>query len=131
MRPKINILKIFLTVLLSFLVLQSNSVQATSVFDVCSNNQEISQTNVCRTIKTKGSSNAGTSLIQSITSIFSYIAGIAAVILIILAGFQFVTSGGDSKKVQQARDTILYAVIGIVIVLIARVILIFVSNKVG
>ncbi len=123
---------ILISAVVAFFVIISQAVPvvAVSVFNVCGN-KNLSQTNVCSTIQNKDSSSSATSLIQSITSIFSYIAGIVAVILIILAGFQFATSNGDSKKVQQARDTILYAGMGVFLVVIAQVILIFVSNKIG
>ena len=49
-------------------------------------------------------------------------AGVLAVIYIIVAGFRFVTSNGDSGQVAQARKGILGAVVGLVIVLSAFVI---------
>ena len=62
-------------------------------------------------------------------NIFSWIAGITAVIMVIVGGFQYVTSGGDSGKVGSAKNTILYALIGIVIVALAQVIVKFVVKR--
>ena len=50
---------------------------------------------------------------------------IFAAIFIVIAGFQFVTAQGDPEKVKKARDMILYAIIGIVVALLARGIIYF------
>ncbi|OGL30248.1 hypothetical protein A3D14_02915 [Candidatus Saccharibacteria bacterium RIFCSPHIGHO2_02_FULL_47_12] len=77
-------------------------------------------------------STSGTSLnnvISTVLNIFSVIVGIIAVIMIIVAGLKFITSGGDAQKAASARNTILYAVIGLVIVVLSQVIVRFVLNK--
>lgn len=45
--------------------------------------------------------------------------GIVAVIFLIWAGVKFVTSGGDQKKIDAARKTITWAIIGLIIILMA------------
>lgn len=52
-------------------------------------------------------------------NLFYYITGIIAVIVIILAGLMYVTSMGDSGRVTRAKNMILYAVIGVVVIMIA------------
>lgn len=59
----------------------------------------------------------------------SVIVGVAAVIMIIIGGFKFITAGGDSGKVASARDTIMYSIIGLVVAALAQVIVKFVLNK--
>ncbi len=49
--------------------------------------------------------------------------------MIVYGGFRYVTSGGDSSKVGDAKKTILYALIGLVIVALAQVIVKFVLSK--
>lgn len=61
-----------------------------------------------------------------IIDIFSWIVGVAAVIFIIYAGFRYVTSGGDSNQIKGAKDTMLYAMIGLVVVALAQIIVNFV-----
>lgn len=63
--------------------------------------------------------------------IFSLIIGIAAVIMIMVGGLRYITSGGDSGRLASAKDTILYAIIGLVVVALAQIIVKFVINKVG
>jgi hypothetical protein len=68
--------------------------------------------------------------IEQVINIFSWIVGVAAVIMIMIGGFRYVTSQGDSNNVSAAKNTILYAVIGLVVVALAQIIVRFVINKV-
>ena len=68
-------------------------------------------------------------ILTKATSIIALLVGIAAVIVIIIGGLQYVLSSGDSTRVSSAKNTILYAVIGLVIALLAQGIVIFVLNK--
>ncbi len=68
-------------------------------------------------------------VLQNGLNIAYFIAGIIAVIAIILAGFSYVTSQGDAGRVTKAKNTILYAVIGIVIILSAFAITQFVIGR--
>lgn len=58
-----------------------------------------------------------------------FAAGVIAVIVIIIAGFTFVTSGDNPTNVTKARNAILYAVIGIVVVVSAFVITQFIIGS--
>lgn len=67
-------------------------------------------------------------LLAKIVNIISAIVGVAAVIMIIFGGFKYITSGGDSNNVSGAKNTIIYAIIGLVIVALAQVIVHFVLD---
>ncbi len=69
-------------------------------------------------------------ILTTVINVVSFIVGVIAVIMLIIGGFKFVTSGGDSNNVASARNTILYAVIGLVVVAIAQFIVKFVLVKV-
>ena len=71
----------------------------------------------------------GSSIIAKVIKILSDIAGIAAVIMIIVAGLLFITSGGDAQSVANARRAILGAVIGLIIVVLAQGILLFIIDR--
>ncbi len=58
-------------------------------------------------------------LLQNGLNLAYFIAGIIAVIVIIVAGLNYTTSGGDSGKVAKAKNLILYSVIGLVVIIIA------------
>jgi hypothetical protein len=77
-----------------------------------------------------GSSESLTNTITKIINVISVFAGAAAVVMIIIGGFRYVTSGGNQESTKSARNTIVYAVIGLVIVALAQVIVHFVLNNV-
>jgi lysylphosphatidylglycerol synthetase-like protein (DUF2156 family) len=68
-------------------------------------------------------------LVRIIINIISVVVGIVAVIMIIYAGFRYVTSGGREDAVKGAKNTILYAIIGLVVVALAQIIVHFVLAK--
>jgi hypothetical protein len=67
--------------------------------------------------------------IETAINLFSLIVGIIAVVMIIVGGLKYITSGGDSGNVTGAKNTILYAVVGLIIVVLAQVIVRFVINQ--
>jgi hypothetical protein len=70
-------------------------------------------------------------LLIKIVNVISAIVGVVAVIMIIFGGFKYITSGGDSNNVSGAKNTIIYAIIGLVIVALAQFIVHFVINTAG
>lgn len=68
------------------------------------------------------------SIITKVVNIFTVVVGIVAVIMIIVGGFRYITSGGESNAVSGAKKTILFAIIGLIIVVLAQVIVRFVLN---
>ncbi len=62
-------------------------------------------------------------LATKVVTILTGISGSIAIVLIIIAGIRFVTSGGDPKKLAAAQATITYAIIGIAVTVLAFVIL--------
>jgi cytochrome bd-type quinol oxidase subunit 2 len=71
------------------------------------------------------------SALSTIINIFSAVVGVIAVIMIIVSGLQFITSSGNPQSVSKARSSLIYAIIGIVIVILAQLIVHFVINQVN
>lgn len=69
------------------------------------------------------------SIMRLAINLLSVIAGFAAVIMIILAGFKYITSEGDSGNISSAKTALLYAIIGLVVVALAQFIVRFVLAK--
>ena len=74
---------------------------------------------------------------SSITTIFSGIAnaliflvGSVSVIMIIIGGLRYVIANGDAKAVGDAKNTVLYAVIGIIVAISAYAIVQFVTARI-
>ena len=66
------------------------------------------------------------SFIKTLVNGLLYILGAVAIIVIIFAGIFYTTSMGDSKKITQAKDTLLYAVVGLTVAVISYSIVNFV-----
>ena len=76
-------------------------------------------------------------IFKQVTNTILYIVGIIAVVMLIIGGIKYLLSGGDSKKVTDAKNTVLYAIIGLVICFLSFAIVNFVisalpsTSKVG
>lgn len=70
------------------------------------------------------------STVKSAINILSFIVGVISVVMVIIGGLKFITSSGDAANVSSARNTIIYAVVGLVVVALAQVIVRFVLDKV-
>ncbi|HVU59865.1 MAG TPA: pilin [Candidatus Saccharimonadales bacterium] len=68
-------------------------------------------------------------LLTTAINYFSVIVGVIAVIMIIVGGLRYITSGGESGKVSGAKTTIIYALIGLVVVALAQLIVHFVLSQ--
>lgn len=69
-------------------------------------------------------------VLKKVTLIIATIAGIAAVVIIIISGLRFVTANGDSQKIASARNAIIGALVGLVIIAAAASIITFVIGKI-
>jgi len=69
-------------------------------------------------------------IISLVINIFSVLVSIIAVIMIIVGGIKYITSGGDSANVTGAKNTILYAIIGLVVVALAQILVRYVLARV-
>lgn len=63
-------------------------------------------------------------------NIFLYIGGIAAIVMIIVAGIQMTTSAGDPSAVKKARLTLTWSIIGLAVMVLAYAIVNFVIAKI-
>lgn len=69
-------------------------------------------------------------IIKSFIDLLSLIMGVLAVIMVMLGGFKYVISGGSDSNVSSAKNTIVYALVGIIIVAFAQIIVRFVLTRV-
>ena len=83
----------------------------------------------CKSTDAAASQSAFSGILQTLINIFSIVVGAVSVIMIIIGGFRYIISGGDSSSTKSAKDTILYAVIGLAIVIFAQTIVRFVITR--
>jgi hypothetical protein len=95
------------------------------------------KTDLCNGVGlTGGNCNGGTAsnsinkIIRTVVQVLGLIVGVAAVIFIIIGGLKYVTSSGDAQKATSARNTIIYAVVGLAVAALAEAIVAFVLTKV-
>jgi hypothetical protein len=69
-------------------------------------------------------------IIVKATNILAFVSGVAAIVIIIIAGISFMTSSGDAAKAGKARMSIIYASAGLVIIVLARAIVTFIVSRV-
>lgn len=69
-----------------------------------------------------------TDIFSKATSVLIYAVGIISVIMVIVGGLMYTLSAGEPANTKKAKDTILYAVIGLVIALVALSIVTYVRN---
>ncbi len=70
-----------------------------------------------------------TGVFQTITNVLLFLIGAISVIMLVIGGLRYVVSGGDSSAVAAAKNTILYAIIGVVIALLAFAAVDFIINS--
>lgn len=68
-------------------------------------------------------------IFQTVTNVLLFIIGAISVIMLIIGGIRYVVSGGDSSAVTSAKNTILYAVVGIVVAILAYALVNFVITS--
>lgn len=106
-----KILAIF-TLVLGLGLAPALTVSAVDPYEPCANNPDSS---VC---KASGSDDIG-DIITAVINTLLFIIGAISVIMLIVGGFRYTTSGGDQNNVKAAKDTILYAIIGLVVAFLA------------
>lgn len=68
-------------------------------------------------------------IFKTITNVMLFIIGAVSVIMLIIGGIRYTVSGGDSAAVTGAKNTILYAIVGIVVALLAFAVVNFVLTQ--
>lgn len=68
-------------------------------------------------------------IFQTVTNILLFLVGAISVIMLIIGGIRYVVSGGDQSAVTSAKNTILYAIVGIIVAFLAYAAVQFVTNS--
>lgn len=69
-------------------------------------------------------------VLTRVARLLSVVVGVAAVIMIIIGGLRYILASGDPTNIQGAKNTILYAIIGLLVALLAQGIISFVLVRV-
>lgn len=109
---KVRIFAVSMMVALGLGLFLAPQTQAVDVFDEC--NGRASSSEVCGS-----TGDSAENVIGIIINTLLWAVGITSVISIIISGFIYVTSGGDSGQVTKAKNTLTYAIVGLVVAVIA------------
>lgn len=129
MTNKIRVLLTSALMMLGLIALPVATAQVTYAAnkdDVCAGVADIGGGNACN------NPDAGDRLgnfIKKIINVLLFVIGAVAVIMIIIGGIKYTTSNGDQSQVTSAKNTILYAVVGLVVAVMAFAIVNFVLKS--
>ncbi|HSX29895.1 MAG TPA: pilin [Candidatus Saccharimonadales bacterium] len=71
-----------------------------------------------------------TATIGKITNLVMYVSGFIAIITIMIGGYMYITANGDASKISEAKNTIIFTIIGLIVVVFARFIILFVISRI-
>jgi len=92
----------------------------------------VSNSSICESTDDSISGNAiygPNGVLTKVANVLSIVLGVVSVFVVMIGGIKFVLSAGDPAKTNSARSTILYAIIGLVVAVVAQSLIIFVLNK--
>ena len=132
MRLRPAITSLFAVLSIVTLQLGAMSVVYAEEFDPVKNvcNKINGQSEFCSSQPTKDPISGTDGIILGAARITALVAGISAIIIIIIAGARMITSSGDANSVSKARSTVVYAAVGLVIAAIAPSIVSYVLKNV-
>ena len=70
-----------------------------------------------------------TGIFTTITNVMLFVVGAISVIMVVIGGLRYVISGGNSTNITTAKNTILYAVIGLIVAILAYAMINFVIGS--
>lgn len=129
MKAKLILLTTFLASLILFGIGGSVYAQTDPLQGACTTGTSFNDSDTCQG-RTAGNPILGPDgIITTVAQILVMLVGIIAVIMIIVSGFKYIVSAGDANAAKSAKDTLLYAVIGLVVAVFAQVIVSFVLKQ--
>jgi len=129
-----NLKSLFLVALLILGVLALTPAAKTYAQDPCAGAENPSKCQSCQAVEYAGGGDCDESTVKTkvdntfttLINAAAIIAGTICVLLILIGGFRYIVSGGESGGVQGAKNTILYALIGLIVVVVARTLVVVV-----
>lgn len=76
-----------------------------------------------------GSETSFSDVWENIINVATFAVGLVSVLLILIGGLRYVLSSGDPQATAGAKNTIIYAIVGLIIAIVARSIVVFVLTR--
>ena len=130
-------IRLFIASLLLVLTLSFAAVGTAKAFDLFGDACSVStnkDATVCKDAKNQQTSTNNSlygpnGVVRKIVNILSMVIGFAAVVMIIVGGMQYMLSNGDANKISSAKYTIIYALVGIAVAVLAQALVVFVIGR--
>lgn len=130
------IFAIIMVATFTFVGIGENSVQAqNTIYDNVCRNFSGSKPPGCNPTSQqldkpgRGSSNPNETYVRTLVNAFIVVAGTLSVIFLLIGAIRYITATGNSARIQQAKDTVLYSIIGLIVVALAVPISDFVIDR--
>lgn len=68
-------------------------------------------------------------VIRTVSNILIWVVGIVSVIMIMWSGFKYITAAGDTSKVASAKNSLIYAIVGLIVAIMAYAIVNFIMDR--
>jgi hypothetical protein len=120
-------LAIFMVIASALMLVAVPSIAHASIKDDVCSGVGLSSGGTCDTAQ--ADSKSVNEVVQIGLNLFSSIVGVIAIVMVIIGGVKYMTSQGETGKINEAKNSILYALIGLVIVALAQVIVRFVLTR--
>lgn len=128
MRKVLSLLLVGIVMTLSLSVVTSPKTFAFDPLgDACSQAPDAS---ACKNTNSSNPLTGKTGILTKVAKLLVVVIGIVAVVMIVIAGIMLVISQGDPQKVATARETIIYALVGIAVAVLAQAIIVFVLTRI-
>lgn len=121
---KATLILLGLSTTLVFAALPATTQATTFSNDACQGLTKLDSSQDCNS---HGSAVNG--VLSAVVEILSGVVGVAAVIMMIIAGFKYITSAGDSNNIASAKNTLIYALVGVIIAAVAQILVHYVINR--
>lgn len=103
-----------------------------TVNNICNQGTDTSQATACNDQKNGNDPLMGPNgILTRVVQILVYVVGIVSVIMVIVGGLRYILSNGDTNAVNSAKNGIIYALVGVVVAILAQSIVTFVLSKLG
>lgn len=80
---------------------------------------------------TPGSTRTVAGTLRQVINIIIFIVGAVSVLMVVIGGFRYAVSGGDQSSITSAKNTILYAIVGVIVAFASFAIVNFVLDNIG
>lgn len=121
----------FITVAL-FSISPSTSIYSVDFLDKTCQESGVTGSSFCENVSSESSKNrilGSEGIITKITQAAVYLTGAISLVVVTVGGFRYAISGGDSNAITVAKNTILYALVGLSVAIFAQAMVSFVLSK--